>query len=51
MKKAKMNRDTPEIINLFQGDPVEILDERWEGEEPFKRKKAKNRILVFSKWS
>jgi hypothetical protein len=44
-RKATMNRDTPEIRNLFTGDPVVILDEKWEGEEPFRRKKFEVRSL------
>lgn len=44
-RKAIMNRDTPEIINLFTGDPVVILDEKWVGEEPLRRKKFEVRSL------
>ena len=45
-RKATMNRDIPEIRNLFQGDPVVILDEKFEGEGPFRRKRFRVRSLI-----
>jgi hypothetical protein len=44
-RKAIMNRDIPEITNLFQGDPVVILDDKFEGEEPFRKRRFKVRSL------
>jgi len=44
-KRAKMMCDTPEITNLFQGDFVRILDEKWEGEKPLRIKKLLVRSL------
>jgi hypothetical protein len=40
-----MSCGTPEIENLFIGDFVVILDEKWEGEEPSKRRKFKVRTI------
>lgn len=45
-RREKMMCDTPEVPNLFQGDPVLILDERWDGEEPLRRKKFLVRSLL-----
>ena len=45
MKKAKMKYDTPEVPNLFPGDCVLILNEKWEGEPPLRRKKILVRSL------
>jgi hypothetical protein len=44
-RRLIMRSETPEIPNLFMGDSVEILEERWEGEEPFRRKKLRVRSL------
>jgi len=49
-RRGKMMCDTPEVSNLFQGDPVVILDERWEGMEPLRRKKFLVRSLIREGW-
>ena len=45
-RRPIMSCDVPEIPNLFRGDAVDILEERWEGEEPFRKKKLRVRSLA-----